>query len=143
MKRLTRILLPAVIAMTAVLILTGCGSSADDKTVGDKKTYRQVSPEEAAAMMEEETDYIILDVRTQEEYETAHISGAICIPNETIGTGDIPELPDKDQLILVYCRSGNRSKQASEKLAKQGYTNIVEFGGINSWTGETVSGSEA
>ena len=143
MKRLTRILLPAVIAMTAVLILTGCGSSADDKTVGDKKTYRQVSPEEAAAMMEEETDYIILDVRTQEEYETAHIPGAICIPNETIGTEDIPELPDKDQLILVYCRSGNRSKQASEKLAKQGYTNIVEFGGINSWTGETVSGSEA
>ena len=142
MKRLTRILLPAVIALTAVLILTGCGSSADDKTVGDKKTYRQVSPEEAAAMIEEETDYIILDVRTQEEYETAHISGAICIPNETIGTGDIPELPDKDQLILVYCRSGNRSKQASEKLAKQGYTNIVEFGGINSWTGETVSGSE-
>ena len=142
MKRLTRILLPAVIAMTAVLILTGCGSSADDKTVGDKKTYRQVSPEEAAAMMEEETDYIILDVRTQEEYETAHIPGAICIPNETIGTEDIPELPDKDQLILVYCRSGNRSKQASEKLAKQGYTNIVEFGGINSWTGETVSGSE-
>ena len=143
MKRLPRILLPAVIALTAVLILTGCGSSADDKTADDKKTYRQVSPEEAAAMMEEETDYIILDVRTQEEYETAHIPGAICIPNETIGTDDIPELPDKDQLILVYCRSGNRSKQASEKLAKQGYTNIVEFGGINSWTGETVSGSEA
>ena len=143
MKRLTRILLPAVIALTAVLILTGCGSSADDKTAGDKKTYRQVSPEEAAAMMEEETDYIILDVRTQEEYEAAHIPGAICIPNETIGTEDIPELPDKEQLILVYCRSGNRSKQASEKLAKQGYTNIVEFGGINSWTGETVSGSEA
>ena len=141
MKRLTRILLPAVIAMTAVLILTGCGSSADDKTAGDKKTYRQVSPEEAAAMMEEETDYIILDVRTQEEYEASHIPGAICIPNETIGTDDIPQLPDKDQLILVYCRSGNRSKQASEKLAKQGYTNIVEFGGINSWTGETVSGS--
>ena len=142
MKRLTRILLPAVIALTAVLILTGCGSSADDKTVGDKKTYRQVSPEEAAAMMEEETDYIILDVRTQEEYEADHIPGAICIPNETIGTEDIPELPDKEQLILVYCRSGNRSKQASEKLAKQGYTNIVEFGGINSWPGETVSGSE-
>ena len=142
MKRLTRILLPAVIALTAVLILTGCGSSADDKTAGDKKTYRQVSPEEAAAMMEEESDYIILDVRTQEEYETAHIPGAICIPNETIGTEDIPELPDKDQLILVYCRSGNRSKQASEKLVNQGYTNIVEFGGINNWMGETVSGSE-
>ena len=142
MKRLTAILPATVITMLAALIFTGCGSSADDKTAGDKKTYRQVSPEEAAAMMEEESDYIILDVRTQEEYETAHIPGAICIPNETIGTEDIPELPDKEQLILVYCRSGNRSKQASEKLAKQGYTNIVEFGGINSWTGETVSGSE-
>ena len=141
MKRLTAILPATVIIMLAALIFTGCGSSADDKTAGDKKTYRQVSPEEAAAMMEEESDYIILDVRTQEEYETAHIPGAICIPNETIGTEDIPELPDKEQLILVYCRSGNRSKQASEKLAKQGYTNIVEFGGINSWTGETVSGS--
>ena len=143
MKRLTAILPATVIIMLAALIFTGCGSSADDKTAGDKKTYRQVSSEEAAAMMEEESDYIILDVRTQEEYETAHIPGAICIPNETIGTEDIPELPDKAQLILVYCRSGNRSKQASEKLAKQGYTNIVEFGGINSWTGETVSGSEA
>ena len=142
MKRFTLILLPVLIILMAALILTGCGSSADDKTAGDKKTYRQVSPEEAAAMMEEETDYIILDVRTQEEYEASHIPGAICIPNETIGTDDIPELPDKDQLILVYCRSGNRSKQASEKLAKQGYANIVEFGGINSWTGETVSGSE-
>ena len=142
MKRLTAILPATVITMLAALIFTGCGSSADDKTAGDKKTYRQVSPEEAAAMMEEESDYIILDVRTQEEYENAHIPGAICIPNETIGTEDIPELPDKEQLILVYCRSGNRSKQASEKLAKQGYTNIIEFGGINSWTGETVSGSE-
>ena len=137
MKRLTLILLPILIILMAALILTGCGSSS-----GNKKTYRQVSPEEASAMMEEETDYIILDVRTQEEYETAHIPGAICIPNETIGSGDIPQLPDKERLILVYCRSGNRSKQASEKLAKQGYTNIVEFGGINSWTGETVSGSE-
>ena len=89
------------------------------------------------------TKEIILDVRTAEEYSEKHIPGAINIPNETIGADDIPELPDKDQLILIYCRSGNRSKQASEKLAKQGYTNIVEFGGINSWTGETVSGSEA
>ena len=70
------------------------------------------------------------------------IPDAINIPNETIGTEDIPELPDKDQLILVYCRSGNRSKQASEKLAALGYTNIVEFGGINDWPGETVSDGE-
>jgi phage shock protein E len=68
--------------------------------------------------------------------------GAINIANESIGTEDIPELPDKDQLILVYCRSGNRSKQASEKLVKLGYTNIVEIGGINSWPGETVAGDK-
>ena len=97
---------------------------------------------EAVSLMETETDYIILDVRTQEEYEDRHIPGALCIPNETIGSEDIPELPDKEQLILVYCRSGNRSKQASEKLTALGYTNIVEFGGINDWTGETVSGRE-
>lgn len=90
-------------------------------------------------MMEQETDYIILDVRTPEEYSEVHIPDAVNIPNEVIGKGDIPELPDKDQLILVYCRSGNRSKQASEKLAGLGYTNIVEFGGINNWPGETVS----
>ena len=92
--------------------------------------------------MKEETDFILLDVRTQEEYAQAHIPGAICIPNETIGEEAPPELPDKAQLILVYCRSGNRSRQAAGKLAKLGYTNIVEFGGINSWTGETVSGNE-
>ena len=89
--------------------------------------------------MEEEKDYIILDVRTPEEYKSKHIPGAINIPNETIGTEEIPELPDKEQLIMIYCRSGNRSKQAAEKLAAQGYTNIVEFGGINDWTGETVT----
>ena len=87
-------------------------------------------------MMQEETDFVLLDVRTQEEYASGHIPGAICIPNETIGSEEIPELPDKDQLILVYCRSGNRSKQASQKLAEQGYTNVVEFGWINGWTGD-------
>lgn len=91
-------------------------------------------------MMEKEDSYILLDVRTVEEFEERHIPGAINIPNETISSEEIPELPDKNQLILVYCRSGNRSKQASQKLAQQGYTNIVEFGGINDWTGETVSG---
>ena len=91
-------------------------------------------------MMEEESGYIILDVRTPEEFADKHIPGAINIPNETIGAAEIPELPDKDQLILVYCRSGNRSKQASEKLVALGYTNIVEFGGINDWPGETETG---
>ena len=120
--------------LMALLLLAGCGAQSEEST------YRQVNAEEAATMMEEESGYIILDVRTTEEYSEKHIPGAINIPNETIGTEDIPELPDKEQLILVYCRSGNRSKQASEKLVKLGYTNIVEFGGINDWTGETVSG---
>lgn len=118
------------------LLLTGCSTSSSEMS------YRQMNADEAITLMDEETDYIILDVRTAEEYEEKHIPGAICIPNETIGDEDILELPDKDQLILVYCRSGNRSKQAAEKLVKLGYTNIVEFGGINSWTGDTVSGND-
>ena len=120
--------------LMALLLLAGCGAQSEEST------YRQVNAEEAATMMEEESGYIILDVRTTEEYSEKHIPGAINIPNETIGTEDIPKLPDMEQLILVYCRSGNRSKQASEKLVKLGYTNIVEFGGINDWMGETVSG---
>ena len=127
MKRIIPILM-------TLLLLSGC------TTQSAEKTYRQITMEEAITMMEEETGYIILDVRTAQEYSEKHIPGAINIANESIGTGDISELPDKDRLILVYCRSGNRSKQASEKLVKLGYTNIVEFGGINDWTGETVSG---
>lgn len=118
----------------AVILLAGC--SAPKETA----SYRQISMDEAITMMEEESGYIILDVRTPEEFADKHIPGAVNIPNETIAAEEIPELPDKDQLILVYCRSGNRSKQASEKLAALGYTNVVEFGGINSWPGETVSG---
>ena len=121
--------------LMALLLLAGCGAQSEEST------YRQINAEEAATLMEEESGYLILDVRTAQEYSEKHIPGAINIPNETIGTEDIPELPDKEQLILVYCRSGNRSKQASEKLVKLGYTNIVEFGGIHDWTGDTVSGA--
>ena len=118
----------------ALLLIAGCAAPAQESG------YRQVTAEEAIALMEEESGYIILDVRTAQEYSEKHIPKAVNIPNESIGTEEIPALPDKNQLILVYCRSGNRSKQASEKLAALGYTNIVEFGGINSWPGETVSG---
>ncbi len=124
-----RKLLPIFIA---VLLLAGCAAPAEQEV-----SYHQVTMDEATAMMEEEKNYIILDVRTAAEFNEKHIPGAINIPNETIGTDAIPELPDKDQLILVYCRSGNRSKQASEKLVKLGYTNVVEFGGIIDWPGET------
>ena len=118
----------------ALLLIAGCAAPAQESG------YRQVTAEEAIALMEKESGYIILDVRTAQEYSEKHIPKAVNIPNESIGTEEIPALPDKNQLILVYCRSGNRSKQASEKLAALGYTNIVEFGGINSWPGETVSG---
>ncbi|MBQ3974430.1 MAG: rhodanese-like domain-containing protein, partial [Lachnospiraceae bacterium] len=90
-------------------------------------------------MMEEEENCIIVDVRRQDEFETGHIPGAVCIPNETIEEEAPAELPDPDQIILIYCRSGNRSRQAAEKLASLGYTNVYEFGGINDWTGEIVT----
>ncbi len=124
-------MIPVLLALT---LLVGCGTTSNETI-----SYRQISMEDAVTMMTEEENYIILDVRTAEEYASGHIPEAINFPNESIGNEEIPALPDKDQLILVYCRSGNRSKQASEKLAALGYTNIVEFGGINDWPGETVS----
>lgn len=101
--------------------------------------YRQISQDEAREMMKTEEDYILLDVRTPEEFAEGHIPGAVCISHDAIPTDEIPELPDKDQLILVYCRSGRRSKLAAEQLVRQGYTHIVEFGGINTWTGEITT----
>ena len=119
----------AILLLTA-LLLTGCSTAKQQAQVG---TYRRISTAQAVEVMAEESDYIILDVRTWDEYVAAHIPGAICIPNETIGTSEPAQLPDKEQLILVYCRSGNRSKTASQALADLGYTNVYEFGGINDW----------
>ena len=128
MKKLIPILLSA-------LMLTGCDEAGNPRT----NTYRQITMDEAVNMMAEESGYIILDVRRPDEFAAGHIPNAINVPNETIGTAEIPELPDKNQLILVYCRSGRRSKEASEKLVKLGYTKIVEFGGILDWKGEIVT----
>ena len=127
MRKLIPILLSA-------LLFTGCASS-NNQTI----TYRQISMDEAVTMMAEETCYIILDVRRADEFSAGHIPGAINVANESIGTDEIPELPDKNQLIMVYCRSGRRSKEAAEKLVKLGYTSIVEFGGILDWKGEIVT----
>ena len=126
MRKLKR-LLPFILSL---MLLSSC--TAHRNSLG----YKQISMSEAVKMMETEKNYIILDVRRADEYAGGHIPGAINIANESIGTEEIPNLPDRKQLILVYCRSGNRSKQASEKLVKLGYTNIVEFGGILDWTGE-------
>ena len=127
MKKLIPIFLSA-------LLLAGC-VEANNPT----NTYRQISMDEAVTMMAQETDYIILDVRRADEFAAGHIPSAINVANESIGTDEIPELPDKKQLIMVYCRSGRRSKEAAEKLVKLGYTNIVEFGGILDWKGEIVT----
>ena len=126
MKKIFLILLSA-------FLFAGCAAKTKENT------YRQISMEEAVTMMEQQSGYIILDVRRIDEFSEKHIPGAINIPNEEIGAEPIPQLPDKDQLILVYCRSGNRSKQASEKLVALGYTNVVEFGGIIDWPGEVVT----
>ena len=87
-------------------------------------------------------DTILLDVREADEFRSGHIPGAILIPNESIGTEKPVQLPDLDQIILVYCRSGNRSKQAAQKFFDMGYERIYEFGGINTWTGEVVTESK-
>ena len=104
-----------------------------------KDTYAQISQEEASKMMELDDGHIIVDVRRQDEYDEGHIPGAICIPNESIGCDSPEALPDYDQIILIYCRSGRRSKEAAGKLAGMGYTNIYEFGGILDWMGDIVT----
>ena len=98
-------------------------------------TYEQISIEEAKQLMAQKEGYIILDVRTTWEYENGHIPKAICVPNESIDEREPEALPNKEQLILVYCRSGKRSKQAARKLVKLGYINVKEFGGIIDWNG--------
>lgn len=127
MRKIKRFL-PFVLSL---MLLSSCGTNGSPSL-----RYRQISMDEAVKMMKDEKNYIILDVRRPDEYAEGHIPGAINVPNEEIGTAELSELPDKSQLILVYCRSGRRSKEASEKLVKLGYTNVVEFGGINDWTGE-------
>ena len=121
-------------------------SDDSDASGNAKGTFTQIKAEEVFRIRETESDYIILDVRTQEEYDAGHIPDAICIPNEIIqafkpdgGNTVIEGLPDKEQKILIYCRSGNRSKQAAQKLADLGYTQIYEFGGIRDWPGKIVT----
>lgn len=134
----------AALMLLPAMLLAGCGGAAHVLAGEDTpRTFRSVSQEDAARMMEEETGYILLDVRRQDEFEAAHIPGAICVPNESIGTEPPEELPDKAQRIFVYCRTGRRSKEAAQKLAAMGYTEVVEFGGILTWPGETVSGAGA
>ena len=123
----------AILLITAFFLqlLTGC--SPKDHVMdggGMVKSYSQISQEEAKQMMKKDDGHVIVDVRRQDEYDAGHIPGAVLIPNESIGTERPEELPDLNQIILIYCRSGNRSKQAAQKLFDMGYTRIYEFGGI-------------
>ena len=126
--------------ISAVFLLSAC-SNAGQIMDGDGmvNSYRQISQEEAMQMMEQDDGHVIVDVRRQDEYDSGHIPGAILIPNEDIDTTPPEELPDKNQVILIYCRSGRRSKEAAQKLFDMGYINIYEFGGINTWPGEVVT----
>ena len=123
-----------VFLLLAVMMLTACGQ---DKENDQGAVFVNITAEEAKQIMDSQEGYIILDVRTQEEYDEGHIPGAIQISHEEIEARAEQVLTDKDQLILVYCRSGRRSKIAAEALAELGYTNIREFGGIIDWPYET------
>ena len=126
------------------LLLVGCtpsgpgiGQVMDGDGMVRSFDYTQITQEEAKRMMEQEDDYVIVDVRREDEYAEGHIPGAILIPNESIAEYEAPEeLTDSDQIILVYCRTGRRSKEAADKLAKMGYSRVYEFGGIVDWDGE-------
>ena len=116
--------------LLAVMLLTACGQTKEND---QEAAYMNITAEEAKQIMDSEDGYIILDARTQEEYDQGHIPGAIVISHEEIAEKAEEVLTDKDQLILVYCRSGRRSKIAAEALVELGYTNIKEFGGIIDW----------
>ena len=123
-----------MLILAVVMMLSGCASANSSPSA----SYQQITQEEAKEMMKKDDGHIIIDVRRQDEYDEGHIPGAVLIPNESITDKQPEELPELDQIILVYCRSGRRSKEASQKLADIGYTHVYEFGGINTWTGEIV-----
>lgn len=129
-------LMGVMVALLSLLALAGC--SGANNRVEKQASYEQISAEEAKNIMDSENGYILIDARTQEEYDAGHISGAILIPEYEIKDKAEEVLEDKEQLILVYCRSGRRSKIASQDLAELGYTNVKEFGGIIDWEYEVV-----
>lgn len=122
------------------LSLVGCGGSASLEGA-QKNTFAQITQEEAYQRMQE-GGVTVVDVRQPDEYEAGHIPGAILVVNEEIGDQAPENLPDKDAELLVYCRSGRRSKEAAKKLVELGYTKVYEFGGILDWPYETVEGTE-
>ncbi len=133
-----------ILSLIMILLLAGCaGSTKDGPGTVKEMTYTQITQDEAVKMMGSEGGHVIVDVRRPDEFAEGHIPGAVNIPNENIGSVPPEELPDLSQTILVYCRTGRRSKEASQKLADMGYSNVYEFGGIVDWTGEVVKEASA
>lgn len=130
----TYIILIILIVIGGIIMIL----NRNKKISKNESRIEHVSMDDIVQIMNDNSDYIILDVRTTEEYNEGHIQNSISIPNETIGEDTVDKLPNKEKLILIYCRSGNRSKQAAQKLSKLGYTNLIEFGGIIDWKGEIV-----
>lgn len=130
-----------IIAIT--LLITGCSAPKTDNADAVKTVveYKKISPETAKEMMEEQGT-LVIDVRTPDEYAQTHIPGAKLVPLDDISNGKLGEIPDKDQILLVYCRSGNRSGQAARKLIDLGYTNVYDFGGIVDWPYDTKAGMQ-
>lgn len=145
----------ALAILLLAMVLTGCGSKneSDVTIIGgadgptsvflatkiNEESYTQIDQETAKLMMDLDDGHVVVDVRRQDEFDEGHIPGAVCIPNESISDSMPSELPDLEQVILIYCRSGRRSKEAAQKLFDMGYTNVYEFGGIIDWTGEVVT----
>ena len=132
-----------ILGVMLAFMFTACGDKGqvmDGDGMFQTFEYTQISQDEAKEMMEREDGHVIVDVRREDEYAQGHIPGAILIPNESIDVEPPKELPDFDQIILVYCRSGRRSKEAAQKLADMGYSNVYEFGGIIDWTGDIEEG---
>lgn len=139
-------------ALMVALLLAGCAQqdtslatpslgtdTSQDAAPAMPSSYTAISQDEARRMMEEESSALIVDVRRPDEFASGHIPHAINVPNEEIGTTQPKALPELDQILLVYCRTGHRSKDAAQKLANMGYTRVYEFGGINNWTGDVVT----
>ena len=142
-------------ALVLAVVTAGCGAKTDQNMTiiggadgptsvflaskNDADSYTSIDQETAKLMMELDDGHVVVDVRRQDEFDEGHIPGAICVPNESITDTQPAELPDLDQVILVYCRSRRRSKEAAQKLYDIGYTNVFEFGGIIDWTGEVVT----
>lgn len=124
----------SILLLVMILILGGCGAAPQETSV----EYQQITAEEAKELMDTWKYEVVLDVREQDEYDEKHIPGAILLPVGMIDEETAADaIPEKDTMVLVYCRSGNRSKTASQKLAELGYTQVYEFGGINDWPYET------